>query len=368
MLPLSLPFYSTHPSSFLIGFIMLSALPIALLAVSTLVSAGNVVVNPNKPPARTEPGQIGYAPLPPFEDFFHLLLGAVDAIFCVTGVTLLVQHVEATRATNGCGVPSPDATRVACAHFATRHSLLWTFFVCVRSLYNDCYRRKDSPSAKCQTLYINSLTDFCLWAPHKKSTVGDAEATVVSYCTAAGHGSRLMPKGTIKGAHYIRTPHYIQITGVGDFTKINIPKGDEGGELDPHGADGTGNPKGGIVIANVDGRKVQIQEWTEFIAYNEFCIRACLPGKDAKRWCEHIYDVMGCFWNEPGNYKSGSFDTCAADDTILPMGEYYVKGKNGKKSVSTFHQGQAKTPGPHPAGKSSKCKAIKTISPASYPK
>ncbi|KDE07056.1 hypothetical protein MVLG_02632 [Microbotryum lychnidis-dioicae p1A1 Lamole] len=271
MLPLSLPFYSTHPSSFLTGFIMLSVLPIALLAVSTLVSAGNVVVNPNKPPVRTEPGQIGY---------------------------------------------------------------------------NDCYRRKDSPSAKCQTLYINSLTDFCLWAPQKKSSVGNAEATVVSYCTAAGHGSRLMPKGTIKGAHYIRTPHYIQITGVGDFTKLNIPKGDDGGELDPHGADGTGNPKGGIVIANVDGRKVQIQEWTEFISYNEFCIRACLPGKDAKRWCEHIYDVMGCFWNEPGNYKSGAFDTCAADDTILPMGEYYVKGKNGKKSVSTFRQGQAKTPAP----------------------
>ncbi|SGZ28376.1 BQ5605_C027g10324 [Microbotryum silenes-dioicae] len=321
MLPLSLPFYSTHPSSFLTGFIMLSVLPIALLAVSTLVSAGNVVVNPNKPPVRTEPGQIGY---------------------------------------------------------------------------NDCYRRKDSPSAKCQTLYINSLTDFCLWAPQKKSSVGNAEATVVSYCTAAGHGSRLMPKGTIKGAHYIRTPHYIQITGVGDFTKLNIPKGDDGGELDPHGADGTGNPKGGIVIANVDGRKVQIQEWTEFISYNEFCIRACLPGKDAKRWCEHIYDVMGCFWsvaectltdlrvkwltsapvirrrlvcrNEPGNYKSGAFDTCAADDTILPMGEYYVKGKNGTKSVSTFRQGQAKTPAPHPAGKSSKCKAIKTISPASYPK
>ncbi|SCV67417.1 BQ2448_5028 [Microbotryum intermedium] len=300
---------------------MLSVLPIALLAVSTLVSAGNVVVNPNKPPVRTESGQIGY---------------------------------------------------------------------------NDCYRRKDSPSAKCQTLYINSLTDFCLFAPRTKMTVGDAEPYVVSYCTAAGHGSRLMPKGTLKGAHYIRTPHYIQITGVGDFTKINIPKGDEvshhmrtlgaerqvatiddallslsrsqGGELDPHGADGTGNPKGGIVIANVDGRKVQIQEWTEFISYNEFCIRACLPGKDAKRWCEHIYDVMGCFWNEPGNYNAGSFDTCQADDTILPMGEYYVKGKNGKKSVSTFKQGQKKTPGPHPAGKSSKCKAVKTISPARYPK
>jgi hypothetical protein len=28
--------------------------------------------------------------------------------------------------------------------------------------------------------------------------------------------------------------------GWGDLTKLNIPKGDEGGELDPHGADGNG--------------------------------------------------------------------------------------------------------------------------------
>ena len=28
--------------------------------------------------------------------------------------------------------------------------------------------------------------------------------------------------------------------GVGDLTKVNIPTGDGGGELDPHGADGNG--------------------------------------------------------------------------------------------------------------------------------
>jgi hypothetical protein len=31
------------------------------------------------------------------------------------------------------------------------------------------------------------------------------------------------------------TPDYIQVTGTGDFTKINIRAGDSGGELDPHG-------------------------------------------------------------------------------------------------------------------------------------
>ena len=40
--------------------------------------------------------------------------------------------------------------------------------------------------------------------------------------------------------HFVQTPDYVQITGVGDLTKLNIPAGDDGGELDPHGADGNG--------------------------------------------------------------------------------------------------------------------------------
>ena len=49
-----------------------------------------------------------------------------------------------------------------------------------------------------------------------------------------------MPNGTILGAHFVQTPDYVQITGTGDLTKLNIPAGDSGGELDPHGADGNG--------------------------------------------------------------------------------------------------------------------------------
>ena len=37
-----------------------------------------------------------------------------------------------------------------------------------------------------------------------------------------------MPLGTITGATVVTTPNYIQITGVGDFTKINVQKGDDG--------------------------------------------------------------------------------------------------------------------------------------------
>lgn len=38
----------------------------------------------------------------------------------------------------------------------------------------------------------------------------------------------------------MQTPDYVQITGIGDLTSMNIPAGDAGGELDPHGATGNG--------------------------------------------------------------------------------------------------------------------------------
>jgi hypothetical protein len=52
----------------------------------------------------------------------------------------------------------------------------------------------------------------------------------------------VIPDGTLKAVHFVETPDYVQITGTGDFTKINIPKGDSGGELDNLGATGQGNP------------------------------------------------------------------------------------------------------------------------------
>ena len=50
----------------------------------------------------------------------------------------------------------------------------------------------------------------------------------------AGRGSRTFPDGTFQGVHFVKTPDYVQVTGVGDFTKVNIPKGDCG-ELDSTG-------------------------------------------------------------------------------------------------------------------------------------
>ncbi|POY72197.1 hypothetical protein BMF94_4773 [Rhodotorula taiwanensis] len=230
--------------------------------------------------------------------------------------------------------------------------------------YNDCGKYGDSPKAKCQTLWINSLSDFCLYAPPKTATIGDSERYEVAWCTKAGHGARLIPAGALKSAHFVKTPKYIQITGTGDFTKMKIAKGDDGGELDPHGADGNGNPIGAVVLTTAfSGRLEQVHEWHQFIGANEFCIRICRnDNPDNWKWCNHIYDTEGCYWNDPGRYGSG-FDTCAADTVVMPPGEY--KLSNGH--TSTFYHGQQPTPTAHAPAKSSQCVKQQTIKAAKYP-
>jgi hypothetical protein len=71
----------------------------------------------------------------------------------------------------------------------------------------------------------------------------------------------VIPDGVITGLRYIETDFYVQIMGYGDFTKLNIPYGDFGGELDPHGATGDGNPVGGNVTNNRSGSDVSYEEW-----------------------------------------------------------------------------------------------------------
>lgn len=55
--------------------------------------------------------------------------------------------------------------------------------------------------------------------------------------------------------------------GYGDLTKLNIPFGDYGGELDPHGAEGLGNPIGGNVTSNRTGSDVNYEEWMVSISF-----------------------------------------------------------------------------------------------------
>jgi hypothetical protein len=201
-----------------------------------------------------------------------------------------------------------------------------------------------SQSSMCQTMWMNDADDFCLWAPPSVGDIGDTEQEEVAWCTKSGRGTRVIPDGTLHGVHFVRTHDYVQVTGVGDFTKINIKSGDEGGELDPHGANGNGNPIGGLVYGNTFGSNLQYHEWTSFISDSMYCMRACV-GPNARQNCQHIYDEMGCNWNMPANYNAGTFESCQGDDD-LPMGVY---------GTSTWHQGTSPTPPAHPVASSSAC-------------
>jgi len=217
-------------------------------------------------------------------------------------------------------------------------------------------------TSECQNVYINGVDDFCLWAPPDTTyqgvpaTIGQTEQIEVAWCMRSGYGTRLIPNGAISGAHFIQTPNYVQILGSGDMTMLNIPSGDDGGELDPHGYDGLGNPVGGLVFGTSFGELQQYHEWTNFMYYGGFCFRACLDGPDAPSYCNHVYDTLGCGWNMPGNYSSGIFESCEAADTE-PMGVYVNDG-----TTTTFSQGDASTPDAHTPAPSSNCVFVSTIS------
>lgn len=218
--------------------------------------------------------------------------------------------------------------------------------------YNQCGTTA-RPDSKCQNLFIYSAENFCFFAPATQMPVGTAERDVVAYCSKDGYGTRLIPPNTFKSLHYIRTPHYVQITGLGDFTKVNVPPKDEGGEMDPSGADGHGNPAGGLVF----GEKGQFDRWTEFLAYDEFSLRACFNSDVAYKYCEHIYDLEGSRWNMPGDYDTPTFDQCEADDVPLPMG--YYRRPDG--SVYQWHRGSSPQPPPGAPGRVHRetCKTVR---------
>ncbi|KAF7305303.1 hypothetical protein HMN09_00781600 [Mycena chlorophos] len=191
-------------------------------------------------------------------------------------------------------------------------------------------------------LSINSIDDFCLFAPpDPNSVIADTEQEEVAWCTQPRNNARVIPDGVITGVSFLRTDFYVQLMGTGDFTQIGIQNGDEGGELDPHGATGAGNPIGGNITTTIaDGTDEHIAEWMEYISYNQFCIRACTWANStysAAAMCWHELDVMGCEFVMPGTYNApGIFETCDAD-VAYPPG-WYPEVENGVTSYSSFAQ------------------------------
>ncbi|WWC92559.1 uncharacterized protein L201_007518 [Kwoniella dendrophila CBS 6074] len=196
---------------------------------------------------------------------------------------------------------------------------------------------------------LNGVDDFCLWGPpdqsgDPKNEIGNIEPVVVAYCTKPRNGARLIPDGAITGAHFIKTPTYVQIHGFWDGTKVGIVAGDSGGELDPHGAENLGNPIGGNVTSNVEGKDVFYEEWMSFISYDQFCLRVCTAetsNVSAALQCEHELDIMGCqFVMAIENFyqSNNTFSSCEGEPAA-PPGLYPQAGGG----YSTFRQRYTQT-------------------------
>ncbi|KAJ7032364.1 hypothetical protein C8F04DRAFT_1107404 [Mycena alexandri] len=189
---------------------------------------------------------------------------------------------------------------------------------------------------------VQSIDDFCIFAPPDYDEISNTEEVEVAWCTQPRNNARVIPDGVITGVSFLKTDFYVQIYGFGDFEKLNIKPGDGGGELDPHGATGAGNPVGGNVTSTVaDGVDEAIAEWMLYIDQDFFCMRACISANStysAAFMCWHELDEMGCEFVMPGTYyyQGGIFETCDAD-VAYPPG-WYPEVTNGTTSFSTFAQ------------------------------
>jgi hypothetical protein len=235
-----------------------------------------------------------------------------------------------------------------------------------QSGYNLCNSTTEGQESKCQTSFLNSLDDFCLWAPMEpNSAIADTEGEEVAWCTKPGRGTRLIPEGTFTGLQFIKTPDYVQIVGFMDGTKINIKAGDFGGELDPHGADLRGNPMGGLMFSNAfsgGGDNIQqVIEWTNFMGSTGFCFKACDPaGPRAATLCEHKLDRIGCNFNMPNMAQDKVFESCEGESQD-PPGVWIENGV----TMSFQQPGETEVPNPTYTPripKSSNCKTFDSTS------
>ncbi|KAG8994252.1 hypothetical protein FRB95_011077 [Tulasnella sp. JGI-2019a] len=193
-----------------------------------------------------------------------------------------------------------------------------------QSGYNICNSTTTGPTSQCQTAFVNSISDFCLWGPDQPNgVVGDIEASSVAYCTDGTHGTRVMPAGTITGLQFLRAPAYVQVTGTIVQSNINEAADDGGGELDPHGADGRGNPLGALIFSNAfsggGSNYEQVIEWHNFMGSNIFCMKACDPSvAGSKAYCLNLFDRIGCAYNAPAAYQPNVFESCLSDNQDPP--------------------------------------------------
>jgi len=122
--------------------------------------------------------------------------------------------------------------------------------------YSQCNSTSEGPNSLFQKTYVNSLDGtnnfrlsfklpltpcpqkyFCIWAQTKPgNAVGQMESHTVAWCSKGGHGTRVMPEGTLTGVQLTKTPDYIQIVGFMNQTKIKMVHSGIGAKMGPHEA------------------------------------------------------------------------------------------------------------------------------------
>lgn len=201
--------------------------------------------------------------------------------------------------------------------------------------YNLCNSTTEGQTSMCQTAMVNSIDDFCLWAPpNPNSIIADTEGIEVAWCTKEGRGTRIIPPAALTGVQFMKTPDYLQVVGFIDQSQINMTPDDFGGELDPHGADLRGNPLGGLMYSNGfpsnngnNNSFQQVIEWHNFMGGGGFCIKVCDPaGQHAADYCQHIFDRIGCKYNAPNAAQNQVFESCEGENQDFP-GVYTDNGQ-----------------------------------------
>lgn len=81
---------------------------------------------------------------------------------------------------------------------------------------------------------VDSTNEFCTYLPPKPGMpIGEAEGNAVPFCTKTqASGTRQLPSGFIKTAHFKQTSSYTQVTGRIDRSKYSLSASDGGGQYD----------------------------------------------------------------------------------------------------------------------------------------
>ncbi|KAH9984886.1 hypothetical protein BJV77DRAFT_952276, partial [Russula vinacea] len=102
-----------------------------------------------------------------------------------------------------------------------------------QSGYNQCNSTTQTrnQNSECQTLIVNSIFDFCLYAPGTpNSTISDTEGEGVAWCTTKEHGTRGIPPGTFTGLQVLRrncaTRTTFSLSDSSTKANVNIRPGD----------------------------------------------------------------------------------------------------------------------------------------------